>query len=141
MQHSSTSRFGELSVSELPLSVLLVDNDECMCEILELILNYHRVPNYTVQDAEAALAFLEDNTVAVIITELMLPGMDGYQLVKQVRKAALAPAARFVAISAFHINGAVLEPQKHGFDGFIPKPFDVDDVVPYLQRLVSQAGG
>ena len=118
-------------------SVLLVDNDPYMCEIFELILDYHEIPICIFSEATGALEYLQSNKVSLIIIELYLPEIDGYQLLIRIRASGLAPDSKIIATSADYSDHTAQETQSNGFDGFIPKPFDVGGIVPYLRRIAG----
>jgi CheY-like chemotaxis protein len=122
---------------ERRLSVLVVDNDPFMREIFGLILTHHGVPHHCVADAPAALAYLKLNRVSVVIVDCSPPygGRDDCALVQQIRAGDLAHGAKLVATSIYDSRPALSE---QGFDGFILKPFDIGQVVPYLVRLVEK---
>jgi len=119
------------------ISVLLVDNDPYMCEIFELILNYHEIPICIVPEAKGALEYLQSNKASFIIIELYLPEIDGYQLLKKIRAGGFAPDSKVIATSANYSDNTAQEARSGGFDGFIPKPFDVGGIVPYLRRIAD----
>lgn len=123
------------------LSVLVVDSDPFMGEIFGLILAHYDVPHHIVQDAEAALAYLRHHPVAVVIVDCSAPEGDSGALARQIRDGNLAPGAKLVATSIFEWDGTQPEALQWDFDGFIPKPFDINDIVPYLRGLVQDTTG
>lgn len=123
------------------LRVLLVDDDPYLAEVFALILNHHNIPHHIVVSGAEALGYLERARVSVIVIELLLAGMDGYQLAKRIRASGVAPGTKLVAMSAFYPNRLMQQAGHHGFDGFIPKPFDVAGIVPYLQCIVEDGCG
>ncbi len=122
-------------------SVLLVDDDPYLAEIFALILNHHGIPHHIVTSGAEALSYLEQARVSVVVIELLLAGMDGFQLARRIRASGVAPGTKLVATSAFHPNRVTQQAGQHGFDGFIPKPFDVSGIVPYLQCIVDDGCG
>lgn len=122
------------------LSVLVVDGDPFMREIFGLILTHHDVPHHCVANAREALAYLKHNRVSVVIVDCSPPHSesDNCALAQQLRAGDLAHGAKLVATSIYDARPALSE---RGFDGFIPKPFDIGQVVPYLSRLVEKTTG
>ncbi len=117
------------------VSVLLVERDPYMCEIFTLVLDYHEIPHRIAQDAESALAYLRDQGFSIVIIEYYLATIHNDQLLDALR--ALASDAKFIVTSAQHSSDRFETIGRHGFDGFIPKPFDVGVLVPYLRKVVS----
>lgn len=120
------------------MSVLLVDDDPHACAIFSLVMNHHQLPLDVVGNAEAALDFLQSNHPDVVVMDLFLPGMDGYQALERIRKTDLAPASRIVATTAYYTNDTEQEVTYRGFDGFIEKPFTPDAIIPYLKRMITK---
>jgi DNA-binding response OmpR family regulator len=128
---------------QYPFSVLLVDSDPFMCEIFGLILTHHDIPHVAVEDAAAALAYLEHHRVSIVIVDcsLLESERECDDLVQQIRARDLAPGAKLVATSIFDWNGTRPNLPERGFDGFILKPFNISEVVPYLRELVETTTG
>jgi CheY-like chemotaxis protein len=125
-------------MTDSTFSVLYVDDDESSCFIVQRVLEYNDIPVSTMQDAEAALAYLAHNSPDVIILDIFLPGMDGYQALYQIRKRALACRAVAVATTAYYTAETGRDVQSWGFEGFLPKPFPVETLVPYLRSIIGK---
>ncbi len=124
-------------MEEQPFSVLLVDDDADACAIFRLVMNHHHLALDVVRDAESALEYLKIHTPDIIVMDIFLPGLDGYQALKQIRKAALAPGCRVIATTAYYTTDTRDEALGRGFDGYIAKPFQSHDVVPYLRSVLA----
>lgn len=122
------------------MSVLLIDNDPHMCGILELIFGYYDIPVCVVTQTAEILDNPAHYVASVVLIELFLPEMDGYTLMKHLKAAGYLNKAKFVATTAFYTNDTSQEMLQRGFDGFVSKPFDVTELVPYLRRLVEGPG-
>jgi CheY-like chemotaxis protein len=119
-----------------PLSVLLVDDDFDAQSVFELVMQHHKVPFNIVGDAESALDFLKTHTPDIVVMDIFLPGMDGYQALDRIRRSALASRSRIIATTAYYTNDTQQEVIRRGFDGYVPKPFD-EGLVSYLQRITG----
>lgn len=124
-------------MAEGEISILFVDDDPHACEIFSLVMTHHKLPATVAQDAETALEYLSSHECDVVLIDLFLPKSDGYQLLQNIREARLAPNSKMVATTAYHTNDTAQEVQTRGFDGFLPKPFDVGELVAYLQSVVK----
>ena len=85
-----------------------------------------------------ALEICEREKVDIVIMDIFLPGIDGYQALRRIRQTALAPECRFVATTAYYTNDTEQEIAKRGFDGYIPKPFDSSRLIAYLESIVDR---
>ena len=124
-------------VREKMVSVLLVDDDPHVGSIFELVMNHHQLPLAVVNDAEQAIDYLQNHVPSIIVVDLFLPGLDGYQLLREIRKIGLESHCRLVATTAYYTNDTQQEVLNRGFDGFLPKPFAAENLVPYLQSMMN----
>lgn len=118
------------------LSVLLVDDDPHSQAVFELVMQHFKLPFSVVEDAETALSFLEKNSPDIVLMDIFLPGLDGYQALDRIRRRALAPRSRIIATTAYYTHDTEQEVLQRGFDGYVPKPFD-KGLVSYLKSLVG----
>ena len=123
-------------MSNHPMTVLLVDDDFDAQSVFELVMKHYKVPFNIVGDAESALDFLKTNTPDVVLMDIFLPGMDGYQALDRIRRSSMATGSRIIATTAYYTNDTQQEVIRRGFDGYVPKPFD-EGLVGYLQRITS----
>lgn len=118
------------------MSVLLVDDDPDAQNVFELVMSHYQVPHTILGDAETALDYLRSNSPDVVLMDIFLPGLDGYQALDRIRRAALAPHSRIVATTAYYTHDTRQEVLQRGFDGYVSKPFD-DGLVNYLRSVVG----
>ena len=113
-------------------SVLLVDDDPHSQGVFELLMKHYELPFTIVDDAESALDFLQNNTPDVVLMDIFLPGLDGYQALDRIRKMSRLPHCRIVATTAYYTHDTQEEVIRRGFDGYFAKPFD-KNLVSYLR--------
>src|SRR4051812_16920557 len=89
-------------MSAEPFSVLLVDDDETTSNLFRMVLEHHNMPLTVVNDAETALTYLKTNTPDVVVIDIFLPGMDGYQTLAAIRKNNLGAQASFIATTSYY---------------------------------------
>ncbi|HWL25933.1 MAG TPA: response regulator transcription factor [Ureibacillus sp.] len=108
------------------MSILIVDDDEA---ILQLVSIHLKQAGYTVtkaSNAEAALAFLQQTSFALAIIDVMMPGMDGFQLANIVTKDHEIPVIMLTA------KGQIEDKEKgfkQGIDDYIVKPFETKELL------------
>jgi len=115
-----------------------VDDDANVRDVFQLVMKHYKLPLVVVNDAEAALDYLTTNTPDVIVLDLFLPGMDGYQALNQIRKRSLARNAKIIATTAYYTQDTEQEIFQRGFDGYLAKPIDSNELIEYLQRVVNE---
>lgn len=122
-------------------SVLLVEDDPLMNEVLKCEL---QGMGHSVLDAEnglEALIALETFQPDIIITDLMMPHMDGYELIRSVRQSETHRNVPIIAMSASiaeHIKNLVL---KLGANEFMTKPFSFTKLEWCIEKHLARQDG
>ena len=112
------------------LPVLIVDDDPQILDMLRNVLEDAGLAVLTARDGEAALAMLQHSSVALVLTDLMMPQLTGLQLAQQLRNDARTAAIPVVAMSA--------APPPHipeVFAAVLPKPFALDDLMTTVRQF------
>ena len=117
---------------------MLVEDDLLSQEALALVLAAHGAVVDCAAAAPQAIARLEHAAPHVIISDIGLPGVDGYDLIRRVRHREAARGERIaaLAISGFCDVGT-RRAQAAGFDAFLSKPVDIETLVARVRRLVG----
>lgn len=121
-----------------PLRVLVVDDNEDAAVMMGALLEKHGHQVRIAHDARAALTAQAEFAADVALLDIGLPGMDGYDLARQLRAATSHPM-RLIALTGW---GQVADRQRAraaGFDAHLTKPADVDAVLAAL-RTTEAAG-
>lgn len=111
--------------------ILLVDDDEHLIEIMKLHFTHEGYTTYTAFNGKLALEILEKHAekIQVIISDVNMPEMDGYEFCQAIRKATETKSTPFIFLS----NLATLEEKLRGFstgaDDYIPKPIDLKELL------------
>ena len=115
--------------------VLIVDDKDNMRALLRDILTA-QYDLALVPDAATALKELEAGAFEVVLTDVRMPGMDGFQLVRLVKQKW--PLTEVVMMTAFASIPAAVEAMREGAYDYIQKPFDPDDVLLVINRAVAR---
>jgi len=118
--------------------VLVADDDPEICALIKTILARGPYDVTLCNDAESALVHLRaDAPFDILISDFMLPGMSGIDLITQVRKDAATSRMPIVMISG-HNNYAMDERAKSaGANAFLNKPFTVAQLRTTVQQLLT----
>lgn len=108
------------------LSVLVVDDDADARELVACLLERNGASVHLADAPAAALAILTEHAPDVIVSDIGMPGEDGYSLIRRVRALAerekrTIPA---IAVTAFTRNRDRLQAFESGFNRHIPKPLE-----------------
>lgn len=117
--------------------VLLVDDDPHTRAIFELLMEHHELPFMVASDSVAALDCLKENSPDIVVIDLFLPGLDGFQTLKQISSIVSRAHCRFLATTAYYTKDTQREVVERGFDGYIPKPFVPNNFIGYLYGTVE----
>lgn len=112
--------------------VWIVDDDQSIRWVLEKALSRAGQPARSFSCASDLLESLETELPSVLVTDIRMPGMDGLELLRQIKQAH--PGLPVIVMTAFtDLNSTVEAFQKGAFD-YLPKPFDVNAAVALIQR-------
>ena len=118
------------------LPLLVVEDDAAIRELLEEELNDAGYDTLGVPSAEEAIALLSHTPVAMMITDVRLPGMTGIQLLQQLRQSG--SELGIIVITAFGTIDQAVEALKLGADDFLTKPLDLDAIREAVFRVLER---
>ncbi len=119
------------------LRVLLVEDDVDLLDVLASQLADEGFEPLTARDGGAALLLARSTPPDVIVSDIAMPGMDGRQLLAEVRADPTLREIPLVLLTGLASRDEVRAAMQHGADDFITKPFRVEEVT---QAVRSQAG-
>jgi CheY-like chemotaxis protein len=109
-------------------AILVVDDDPTFCAIMAEILRMYRARVYTAFSAEEAMAVLEQVTPDLILTDVMMPEVDGLTFVRRIRSGAVQARIPIIIVSAGVTHREQAAAMQAGADQFLPKPFSIVDL-------------
>jgi len=113
--------------------ILVVDDNAINLKLVRVVLAGAGFDVSAVQDAEEAIALLDSYTPRLILMDLQLPGMDGYELTRQLKAAARTSKIVIVAVTSYAMKGDEQRAFDAGCDGYVSKPIDTEA----LPRIVA----
>jgi two-component system nitrogen regulation response regulator GlnG len=117
--------------------VWVIDDDQAMRWVLERAFQKAQIPVMTFDSAVTAIHELETTTPNVILTDVRMPGMDGFEFLERIKTDH--PDLPIIIMTAHSdLQSAVGAYQKGAFE-YLPKPFDVDDAVEVTKRACLAA--
>ena len=118
-----------------PKPILVVDDDAGVREFVCVALSEEGYAVTAVANGLAALEAARSNPPGLILLDLWMPGMDGLGFLHAYRQAAPAPRTPVIIFAAAADSGARAA-QAH-VDAFLPKPFDLDDLLDEVARRLD----
>jgi DNA-binding response OmpR family regulator len=119
--------------------ILIADDDPLLAKMLEITLTQENFITYTLPDGQEVLEKIHQINPDIIIADIMMPGMDGYELYRCLRKDPATAFIPFVFLSAKTSLSDQLEGFRMGADDFVCKPFKLEDLIVRLQRVIQRA--
>jgi CheY-like chemotaxis protein len=105
--------------------ILVVDDHPVNLKLVRLTLAAEGYEVRTAADAEDALRVLESFTPRLILMDLQLPGVDGFELTRRLKADPARSGIAIVALTALAMKGDEARARAAGCDGYITKPVDV----------------
>lgn len=115
--------------------ILIVDDDSNIAELISLYLTKECFETQIVGDGEAALAAVDSFEPNIILLDLMLPGIDGYQVCREVRAKSTIPIIMLSAKGEVFDKVLGLE---LGADDYMEKPFDSKELVARVKAVLRR---
>ena len=115
--------------------ILIVDDDSSISELISLYLTKECFDTRIVYDGESALKEFEDYNPDLVLLDLMLPGIDGYDVCREIRKKSMIPIIMLSAKGEVFDRVLGLE---LGADDYIIKPFDSKELVARVKAVLRR---
>jgi PAS domain S-box-containing protein len=141
----AASTFGELQ-SEPPglqgLRILIVDDETDALDLISMELAQHGAKVTGISSAEAALQSLSQETFDVLISDIGMPGMDGYDLIRQVRKqeAGAQKPIPAIALTAYARVQDRMRAILAGYNTHVAKPVEATELLTVVASLAGRLG-
>lgn len=121
-------KLGSNLIDTPPRSVLVIDDERGFCDVVTVILESQGYQVHQAYDPREAFGLLNETTPDLILTDLMMPDIDGITLIRRLRATPDWANIPVVMISA-HSEPEVQESAKEaGASGFISKPFSASEL-------------
>ena len=121
--------------------ILIVDDDPAITTLLKMSFELEGHLVMTASDGIEALALARRIHPAAMVVDVMMPEMDGLELVRQLRANAATAAIPIVCCSAKSLAGDVEAGLAAGADDYVAKPCDPLDLVARVERIAHRAPG
>lgn len=127
------------------IPILVVDDHPANLALLEHLLTHHGYEVHTAEDAVTALAAIERQLPRLILMDLQLPGIDGFELTRRLKAAPRTAHVPIVAVTSYAMSGDAERALAAGCDGHVTKPIDTrafpDVVAGYLSSEARRTPG
>lgn len=119
--------------------VLIVEDDPDNLSVAQQVLEFHEATIYSAVNGQVALELLETIRPTIILLDLSMPVMDGWETITVLRNDPQFELTPIIAVTAHAMEGDAEKVADAGFDGYITKPFNImhfmDEIVACLQAI------
>jgi CheY-like chemotaxis protein len=116
-----------------PRWLLVIEDDPTIREMLEMVLDGEGFQVVSAQHGAAAIALLDRIRPSLILLDMKMPIMDGWEFLERYRRRP-GPKAPIVVLTA--AQDAASRAAEVGADAYVAKPFSIDDLVRVVERYV-----
>jgi CheY-like chemotaxis protein len=117
-------------------TIIIADDVENNRKLLSGLLKEQELKVYEAENGLEALHLVNSIKPDLIITDLRMPEMDGYELIKEIRKIPALKKVPVIATSASVMKHDKIKVEKHNFDGFIFKPIQINELLIELSKYL-----
>ena len=126
-------------MSELRKKILIIDDDARNIFALKAVLQSKGYPCRSATSALEGISQLQEETedIGIVLLDMMMPEMDGYQAIAEIRKDIALNHIPVIAVTAQAMTGDKEKTLDAGADGYVSKPVDVDKLQEYLDAYLK----
>ncbi|UCG23197.1 MAG: response regulator [Chloroflexota bacterium] len=117
--------------------VLLIDDDPHLQNILTKVLGKNDFEVFTADDGTSGLQQAKQHKPDVIILDIIMPGMDGFEVAKRLRRDRTCAHIPIMVLTAYGATFARRSAAEAGVEDFVTKPFSIDDFLKRLKAMIA----
>lgn len=121
----------------MSLKLLVIDDDSAVTDLLTLLLKSNGFEVAATNNSAEGLSAIRENPPDVVILDLMMPEMDGWQICKAVREFSQVP---IIILSALNDPSMIASVLDAGADDYLTKPTPSRVLIAHINRLVNRTG-
>ena len=120
-----------------PKAILVVDDEPAILDMIAELLGFEGYQVVTTSQGSVALAWAQADPPALILLDLMMPGMSGWQIIAALKAAPQTRAIPIVVLSARRDLPAIAKDL--GIRTFLTKPFDIDELIGIVRHYADSS--
>ncbi len=122
----------------MPTKILVIDDDIAITELMSMLLKTHGFEVITTNSGSDGVNIAREKNPGVILLDLMMPDLDGWQVCKAIRKFSNVPILILSAINDPRMVASVLDA---GADDFLVKPVPSGVLVAHIRKMIRRNTG
>ncbi|MCB0568869.1 MAG: response regulator [Phaeodactylibacter sp.] len=117
--------------------VLLVDDEPNILVALEFLVKQEGYQVWKAENGEQALQTMEKERPHIVVLDVMMPGMDGFEVARQIRKNRRLEHTRIIFLTAKGTQSDRFKGYANGGEVYLTKPFDNDELISTINDVVE----
>lgn len=118
------------------IDILIVDDEEMMRQLLEDVLQLEGYTVASAEDGQAALARVKESSPRLVISDIKMPRMNGFELLKAVKDRY--PEMRVIMMTGYSDDFTVKDALRLNADEYIIKPFNTHDITSVVKSVLEE---
>jgi CheY-like chemotaxis protein len=115
--------------------ILVVDDESYVRDLLQRVLTRRGHEVDVAADGETALELMQAHTYDLVLTDVVMPGIDGFDLLRRVK--ATYPAVTVIVLTGYARKQSISDFLLYGADEYLSKPFQVQALLDSVDRVVG----
>lgn len=118
------------------VKVLLVDDEQRMLDLIALYLEPHHYTCLKARNGEEALSLMKKEAIDLVMLDIMMPGMDGWAVCREIRSFSAVP---IIMLTARQQEEDVVKGLRLGADDYVTKPFGEQELLARIEALLRRS--
>jgi len=119
------------------MEILIVEDSPTQAELLKHLLEQHGYKVLAATNGKQALALLDKHTPALVISDIVMPEMDGYELCRQIKSLKSKQDIPVILLTSLSSAEDVLDGLECGADNFITKPYAEEYLIAHVEQIIA----
>ena len=119
-------------------SILIVEDNQTNAQLLKDVLVIKCYEVNIVTNGDDALASIEKSKPDLVLMDVQLPGMDGYEITRIMRKNPQTKELPIIAVTAYALKGDREKAMEAGCDGYMSKPINTRELPKMVEKLIGK---
>ena len=119
--------------------ILVVDDNKANLDLMLFLLKAFGHEPYGVADGAACLQAARDGDFDLVLIDILMPGIDGYELLRLLRRDSRLASTPLVAVTALVMPTERQRIERAGFDGYIAKPIEPERFARQIETYLKRA--
>lgn len=115
--------------------ILIVDDDKDLCSLLRKAIMAEQIETECCYTGKNAVEFLEQNSYQLVVLDVMMPGMNGFETLEQIRKSSSVP---ILMLTARNDSKSKVRGLRMGADDYLTKPFNMAEFIARVLSLIRR---